>query len=752
MKVGRPEHFFNREWSWLDFNTRVLEEAEDPHNPLLERARFLAIVSSNLDEFFMVRVAGVRHQIEAGVGGSGDHGLTPPQVMRGIAERAHALTRRQYQAWARHLRPALAAAGIRVAQPAQLGEADQRFLRRHLEELVIPVLTPIAVGPGHPFPTLLSGHLYLAARPGPGLDLGRLAAAAPPPGSRRAVKPLVFVEVPKVLPRFVPLARRDGTVDLVPLEALLLAHLGAILPGYDVTAAYPIRVTRDADLDVLGTFGGDDAAPGGPDPSQLVDEEAAEDLLAQIQRELLQRRRGAAVRLEYDARLPAELRRRLERELDLGTADLYPHAELLQLADLMPLAEGLERPDLTYRPMTPLPLGPDAGRGDIFARVQRRSRLLFHPYSAFDPVVRLVEAAATDPKVLAIKQTLYRTGVNSPIVAALMRAAENGKQVTALVELRARFDEERNIDWARRLEEAGAHVIYGLAGLKTHCKALLVVRREGGAIRRYLHLGTGNYNARTSRVYSDLGVMTCDEALGRDVGALFNVITGYTEPPAWEKIEIAPTGLRERFLTLIAREAEQSSQRAPGRIVAKVNSLVDRGIIEALYRAARVGVRIDLVVRGICCLRPGVAGLSETIRVRSLVGRFLEHARIFYFENRGRRELYLSSADWMPRNLDRRVELLFPVEDPDHVQTIMGILELQLTDNTKARELGPDGTWTRVPRTGRRVSAQDETYDLLRRDGRPPRRRSSIFVPLGRRRAARAGARRGAGRSAKKEV
>jgi polyphosphate kinase len=738
VKVGKPEHFVNRELSWLDFNLRVLEEAEDARNPLLERLKFLSIVSSNLDEFFMVRVAGVRHQIEAGVTGSGACGLSPPAVMRGIAERAHRLTRRQYRQWRRELRPALAAAGIRLVPPAALDEDDQRYLRRYLEDMVLPVLTPLAAaGPGHPFPNLLSGHLYLAVR----LGRGRLRALAPrdaarpdSKAARRGGARVVFVEVPRVLPRFTQLSRRDGSIDLVPLEWLMTAHLGAVLPGSQEATVAAVRVTRDADLDVTAPDSGGGAS--GPDRLQLLDEEPAEDLISTIQRELLQRRRGAAVRLEYDARIPLKLRRRLARELDLEPADLYPHAELLQLSDLMALAESLDRPDLKFRPLEPLSLGPD--RGDPFTRVARRSRLLYHPCSAFDPLVQLVEAAAADPDVLAIKQTLYRVGSGSPLVAALARAAESGKQVTALVELRARFDEERNIVWAQRLEEAGAHVIYGLTGLKTHCKALLIVRREAGGIRRYLHLGTGNYNARTARLYCDFGLLTCDEALGHDVGALFNVITGYTEPPAWEKIEIAPTGLRQRFLALIERETEHAAAGAGGHLIAKVNSLVDREIIEALYRASRAGVRCELIVRGICCLRPGIKKLSETIAVRSIVGRFLEHARVFWFENRGRPELYLSSADWMPRNLDRRVELLFPVEEPEHVATVLAIVRLQLADNVKARVLGPDGLWTRAPAEGRRVSCQDETYDLMRRALRPPRRSRLLFVPVqGRARARR---------------
>jgi polyphosphate kinase len=726
MRIGRPEHFLNRELSWLDFNLRVLEEAEDARNPLLERLKFLAIVSSNLDEFFMVRVAGVRHQIEAGVTHSGPCGMSPRTVMRGIAERAHRLTRRQYRVWSRTLRPALAAAGLRLVGPGVLDDDDQRYLRRYLEDLVMPVLTPIATGgPGHPFPNLLSGHLYLAVRLSHSL-LSALATPGAGRAARRSGARLVFVQVPRVLPRFVPLTRRDGSVDLVPLEWLMTAHLGVVLPGSQAASVHAVRVTRDADLDLVGAEAG--AGATGPDRLQLLDEEPAEDLLSTVRRELLLRRRGAAVRLEYDARVPFKLRRRLARELDLGPEDLYPHADLLQLADLMPLAEGLERPDLKFRPLAPLPLGPD--RGDLFTRVARRSRLLYHPYTSFDPIVRLVEEAAQDPEVLAIKQTLYRTGTGSPLVAALARAAESGKQVTALVELRARFDEERNIGWAHRLEEAGAHVIYGLAGLKTHCKALLIVRREAGGIRRYLHVGTGNYNAKTARLYCDFGLLTCDEALGRDVGALFNVITGYTEPPAWEKIEISPTGLRQRFLALIAREAEQAAGTAGGHLIAKVNSLVDREIIEALYRASRAGVRCELIVRGICCLRPGIQGLSETITVRSIVGRFLEHARVFWFRNGGRPELYLSSADWMPRNLDRRVELLFPVEEPAHVATVLGILKLQLADNTKARVLGPDGAWTRVPHEGRRVSCQDEIYDLMRRALRPSRRARVTFVPV----------------------
>jgi len=732
-----PRLYINREWSWLDFDTRVLEEAADRDTPLLERLRFCGIVSSNLDEFFMVRVAGVRHQVAAGVRTAGPCGLRPREVLGGISDRVRDLVTRQYNLWKRELMPALDEAGIRIVEPARLDAAGERYLGRYFEQVVMPVLTPLAVGHGHPFPTLVSGQLYLAVslRPSRKALLGGAAADVGDDRARGRGGPLVFVQVPRVLPRFVR-CQQGATLALVPLERVIAAHLDILLPGAKVLSAHGVRVTRDADLESATS-----ALSDLEDTALLEQEDPASDLLAAVQKELLRRRRGAAVRLEHDAALPPPLRRRLRQALALEPSDLHACSDLLQLGDLVPLVDGLDRPDLKYDPLVPLPLGHEGKRASIFEQVRRQHRLLFHPYSSFDPVVRLVEEAASDPQVLAIKQTLYRVGSGSPVVAALVRAAESGKQVTALVELRARFDEERNIGWARRLEEAGAHVIYGLRGLKTHCKALLIVRREQDGIRRYLHLGTGNYNVTTARVYSDFGVLTTDEALGRDVGALFNVLTGYSEPPAWEKIEISPTGLRARLLRLIEREREHAARGEEARIIVKLNALVDATMIAALYDASRAGVKIDLVVRGICCLRPGIEGVSDNIRVRSIVGRYLEHARTLYFRNGGAPELYLSSADWMPRNLDRRVELLLPVEERELADLVLRILELQLADDVKARALGTDGRWSRVPEGERRINSQKATYDLLRRLTRGAPRREQRFIPVrGRRGPKRGGA------------
>jgi polyphosphate kinase len=544
------------------------------------------------------------------------------------------------------------------------------------------------VGPTHPFPVLQTGTLYLVLR------LARTKRKGEKGGQRASRKLRIgFLGLPKVLPRFLGLPRTKGGLDLVPMESILGAQLERLFMGYRIHSVNAVRVTRDADI--------------------VLDEEATEDLRRAMAKKLLGRRHGAAVRLEVGSRIEPRVLGVLREKLEVDESDVYPQRALMQLSDLFQLYEQVQRPDLKYPHLAPLPAVRSRPRS-VFDWLKKGPRLLHHPYHAFDPVAEFVSEAADDPYVLALKQTLYRTSGQSPVVLALTRAAENGKQVTVVIELRARFDEERNIQWAKRLEQAGAHVVYGLVGYKTHLKALLVVRREEEGIKRYVHFGTGNYNDATARVYTDMGLFSDDDLLGEDASALFNVITGATQPPPWNKVEMAPTGLRRRILSFIDREIDRSARRSRGRIIAKMNSLVDGEVIEALYRASRGGVRVDLIVRGICCLRPGVPGLSENIRVRSIVGRFLEHTRIFYFRNGGQEELYLSSADWMPRNLDNRIELLFPVEDAGHRAYIMSVLELQLRDNVKARELGPGGLY-RLAKGGKvRVSSQEATHSLTR--------------------------------------
>ena len=692
----RHQRFLNREWSWLRFNERVLEEAENPDNPLLERVKFLSIFANNLDEFFMVRVAGLYRQLEVGIEASGTDKRSPRDQLDGISRIAHEL-------WPRHERAleglltALANEGIHVLRADQPDEQGRAYLERYYEEVVYPVITPMIVGPTHPFPMLQNLTLYLVLR---------LA-------KKKKKEQLAFVGLPKVLPRFIQVPCQDQRVQLVPLESLLVLQLPKLFAGYEIYSLNAARVTRDADI--------------------RIDEEAAEDFRKALAKKLLGRRHGAAVRLEHGSRMDAAMHGRLQARLEVDEAQHYPRRTLMQSCDLTQLCGLVDRPDLTFAPMEPLPAWSVPPR-DIYRWIRRRPRLLYHPYHSFDPVTELVATAAEDPAVLAIKQTLYRTSGDSSIIQALTRAAELGKHVTVVVELRARFDEERNIQWARRLEQAGAHVVYGLVGYKTHCKALLVVRREEDGIRRYMHFGTGNYNDATARLYTDMGLMLCDELYGEDASALFNIITGATVPPAWNKVEMSPVGIRRRLLQLIDREGQRSTKARPGRIMAKMNSLQDKGIIDALYRASAAGVRVDLIVRGICCLRAGVPKLSENIRVCSVVGRFLEHPRIFWFRNDGKHDLYISSADWMPRNLDHRVELMIPVEQPEHRKYIKAMLELQLKDNVKARDLQPDGKYHRVTRGKRRIDSQVAIHDLTRKTlakAVPPQGQVRL-VPLGR--------------------
>ncbi len=658
-----PWLYINREISWLQFNDRVLALAEDPSTPLLERLKFLSIFSTNLDEFFMVRVSGLREQVEAGMATRGSDGWTPSETLEAIAKRIGPSVEAQVRCFLDQVVPALAEHGIRLADLAELGEPDRRFLREYFERQVFPVLTPLAVDPSHPFPYI--SNLSLS-----------LAVTVRDPASKR--DRFARVKVPGILPRFVPLG--DGTT-FVPLEQVVATHLDQLFPGMTVVEAHPFRVTRDADIELA--------------------EDEADDLLVAVEQELRRRRFGAVVRLEVAATMPDHIVRLLQRELEVDDSAVVTVEGPLNLGDLMGLVGAIDRPELTDEPWVgvtqPRLLTTDGeDQVDMFATIREGDLLVHHPYDAFSTSVeRFLAQAADDPSVLAIKQTLYRTDGDSAIVSALIRAAEQGKQVAVLVEVKARFDEASNIGWARALEQAGCHVAYGLVGLKTHSKTALVVRREKDGIRRYVHIGTGNYNAKTARLYTDLGLLSCDEDLGADLTELFNSLTGYAQAGRYRRILVAPTFLREALIRRVERTADQHSPRRPGRIIMQMNSLVDAACIRALYAASQAGVEIDLIVRGICRLRPGVQGVSERIRVRSIVGRFLEHPRIYMFANGRKREYYIGSADLMPRNLDHRVEVVAPVDDPDLTARLQTILEVMLADNVQAWELSSDGSWQR---------------------------------------------------------
>jgi len=673
-KLDAPELYVNRELSWLEFNDRVLREGTDPSLPPLERLKFLAIVSSNLDEFFMIRVAGLGQQAAAGVRRRDPSGLTPAQQLERISRRTHRMVAEQARA-IREVLAELPRHGVRLLEAGELSAEQRRFAQSYFRAEVLPCLTPLAADRLEPCPVLPGLRLMLALR---------LAGEGAGGGPRVAVVP-----VPTGLPRFVALPAGEG-LALARLENLIAAHVEELLPGSAVVASTVFRLTRDADV--------------------AIQEDAAGDLLEAVEKAVLQRQRRSVVRLELPAGADRPLRKWLLDWTGVRGRDVYEVDGMLDAAALMQVAtrpgcEALTQPD--WPPQPPRDL---LGAEGLWDAVRDHDVLLIHPYESFSPVVQLVEQAAADPDVLAIKQTLYRTSGDSPIIAALEQAARNGKQVVVLVELKARFDEARNVNWARRLEEAGAYVIYGIAGYKTHAKALLIVRREAARVRRYLHLSTGNYNDRTARLYSDVGLITADAELAGDAAAFFNLLTGYSEAVGWSKMTIAPTGLRARFVELIEREARTATPDEPGLILAKVNSLQDKGICRALYRASQAGVKVRLNVRGICCLRPGVPGVSENIEVVSIVDRFLEHARIFYFRNGGHEEVYLSSADWMTRNLDKRLELLFPVTQPHARRRLVETLRTYFADNVKARRMLPDGTYEPVARSGPPLRAQEALY------------------------------------------
>jgi polyphosphate kinase len=678
--------FVNRELSWLEFNRRVLEEAQDPSVPLLERVKFLAIFSSNLDEFFMVRVAALKRRIHAGDQTPGLDGLTPAETTQAVTARVRQLVDAQHHGFLGEIQPLLTAAGIVLLRPKETSDEQERFLAEYFRRTLLPVLTPLAVDPSHPFPYLGNHSPCL------------VVSIRPSPPSALMVSSLSVIHIPsQVLPRFVALPDPTGKHVFMLLEDVIRQHVPSIYDGYEVLSSHVIRVTRDADLN----------ARGGP-----------ADLLASIEEGVRERRLGTAVRLQYDADLPSEILATLVDELELSPEDLYEGEGFTAFSELFQLYAALDLPRLKDRPRPPQPVPAFESAFDIWTAIRAGDVLVHHPYHAFDAVTRFVREAAVDPKVLAIKMTLYRVSPASPIAHALRTAVENGKEVTVLVELQARFDEEANIRWARTLEEVGAHVVYGRAGLKTHCKACLVVRQETDGLRRYCHLATGNYNVRTGGVYGDLGIFTCRDSFGEDLTALFNLLTGHTRPRGFHHLLLAPTDLREGLVQRIRREAAHARAGRPARIIAKMNGLVDRRLIEELYGASEAGVQIDLIVRGMCCLRPGVPGLSSKIRVISIVDRYLEHARISYFENGGDPEYLLASADWMPRNLDRRVEIAFPVLDP-HLQTqVREILEIQLADTVKARRILPDGSSERIEGHGEsRLRSQERLYEAMAANG-----------------------------------
>ena len=662
--LERPELYLNRELSWLEFNQHVLDEARDDSVPLLERLKFLSIAQSNLDEFLMVRVAGLQEQYLEGVSDRPADGMTPAEQLAAIADRLERMYDDLSGTFLDLIVPKLQDEGVDLTTPGELPEAEQRRLHRYFQEQVYPILTPLALDPGHPFPHVPNKRIHLI-----------VMLAGEEPGEPA----FAVVQVPAVLSRLTPVRSSGDAPAFVLLDDIIGEHSGDLFRGFHLVGAWPFRVIRNHDL--------------------TIDEEEAEDLLETIREEVRRRDRGNAVALEVSTACAPEAIAVLQKALKVQESFVFHVDAPLSLPDLTGLSAPLKgRDDLKDSPFTPAESPAFLGVDDPFEVIAERDVLLHHPYESFDPVVEFIEHAAADPEVLAIKQTLYRTSGDSPIVKALMRAAENGKQVVALVEIKARFDEENNIHWARRLEESGVHVVYGLVGLKTHCKTMLVVRRESGVLRRYVHLGTGNYNPATARLYTDVSLFTSRPDVGEDATALFNLLTSCTAPESWRRLIVAPLGLHESVLGLIEREAAFARAGKPARIIAKMNSLQDPDTIRALYRASHAGVEIDLIVRGICCLRPGLPGISENIRVRSIVDRFLEHSRLAYFEAGGRKLVYGSSADWMPRNFQRRIEVMFPIESEHARKRVVDeILAISLADNVKARLLQPDGSYVRVP-------------------------------------------------------
>lgn len=694
-----PDYYRNRELSWLAFNYRVLSEARDKTIPLLERVKFLGITASNLDEFVMVRVASLKDMVHADYTKPDIAGLKAGAQLALIGEECHRLVDMQYNTYNRSLLPLLEKQGIRIITKHEaMTEKEREFADRYFDETVYPVLTPMAVDPSRPFPLIRNKTLNIAALLQKKKDSQELEFAT--------------VQVPSVLPRLLKVPSESGT-SLILLEEVIERNIARLFLNYDVICAHPYRIMRNADL--------------------TIDEEEAEDLLEAIEKQLKQRQWGEVIKLEVEEGMDKRLLKILKKEFSIKEEDIYAISGPLDLTFLSKLygLEGYEH--LKTERYVPQPVMALQNEEDIFANIRKGDILLHHPYQTFEPVVDFIRRSAKDPNVLAIKQTLYRVSGNSPIIASLAQAAENGKQVTVLVELKARFDEENNINWAKMLEKAGCHVIYGLLGLKTHCKITLVVRREDEGIRRYVHLGTGNYNDTTAKLYTDCGLMTCQKSIGEDATAVFNMLSGYSEPLSWNKLAVAPIWLKNKFLRLIRRETDNALEGRPAHIIAKMNSLCDQTMIAALYEASAAGVKIELIIRGICGLKVGIPGISDNISVRSIVGNFLEHSRIFYFYNNGQEDVYMGSADWMPRNLDRRVEITFPVENPDLKQQVIHILTTELEDNVKAHVLQPDGTYEKVDKRGKTLVNSQQQFCEEAVQAAGPKHKEPMprkFIPL----------------------
>ena len=672
--------YLNRELSWLDFNSRVLEEAFEKENPIMERVKFLSITESNLDEFFMVRVAGVMDKMHSKADDKDASGMTSAQLFPELTEKIHHFVKKQYSCLHRSIIPALKKCRLRFLKIKELNKTQKQTVDEYFDKFLFPVLTPLAVDTSRPFPLLANRSLNIAVRlvNNSGEDI------------------FAIVQVPSILDRFIEVSSENGRA-FVMLEDIIISRLSDLFELYEIQACCPFRITRDSDLDI---------------------DEDADDLLVEIEQSLKKRQRGDPVRIEITSKCDEALKKFLIDMLKIDYEIMHEVSGPLDLTFLNKFANIKNIPDeFKFKPITPVnPPADFFGYDDMFAAIREKDRMVHHPYESFESVIKFVNQAANDKDVLAIKQTLYRVSGNSPIVAALIKAAENGKQVTVLVELKARFDEENNIGWAKKLEKAGCHVIYGLAGLKTHCKILLVVRREQDGIRRYLHMGTGNYNDITARFYTDIGMFTCNEKFGEDASSLFNVITGYSTPPVYNKMKVAPTGLRSFFEDMIKRETENAQKGLPSGITAKINSLVDPDIISLLYKASQAGVKITLIVRGICCLVPDIKGISENITVHSIVGQLLEHSRIFIFENSGQPEIYMGSADWMQRNLDKRVELVFPIESPDLIERSFKIIDTLKKDVLNTRIQKSDTTYELLDRRGKKVhNSQREFSDMAKK-------------------------------------
>lgn len=673
-KYNLPENYYNRELSWLKFNYRILNEAKDKNIKLFERLKFLSITASNLDEFFMIRVASLFDLVNAGVTKKDIAGMTPQDQLEKIIPETKDFMSSQYQTWNRSLVPAIESNGLTIKKSfSELSEKQAKYVDKFFDKEVYPVLTPMAVDSSRPFPLIQNKSL----------NIGALIK-----DKKKDAIDIATVQVPSVLSRIIELPSEGENKEVILLEEVIKKNLDKLFLNYEIVCAYSYRVMRNADL--------------------AIDEDDAADLLKEIEKQIKKRAWGQVIRLEVESDIDKQLLKELKKQLDVKGDTVYKINGPLDLTFLMKVS-GMDGFDnLRNKKYVPKPskrINPDE---NLFDQIKRKDILLHHPYEEFTPVVDFIKQAAVDKDVLAIKQTLYRVSGNSPIVAALAQAAENGKQVTVLVELKARFDEENNIVWARKLEKAGCHVIYGLVGLKTHSKIALVVRREEEGIKRYVHLGTGNYNDITAKLYTDTGLLTASDAIGEDATAVFNMLSGYSEPASWNKLIVAPIWMKNKFVSLIERETENAKAGKPARIIAKVNSLCDPVIICALYRASNAGVKIDLIVRGICCLKAGVPGLSDNITVRSLVGNFLEHARIFYFYNEGFEDVYMGSADWMPRNLDKRVEITFPVEDDELKTDVIEILNTQLSDTLKAHIMQPDGNYEKLDLRGLdKIEAQE---------------------------------------------